>query len=162
MLRPTVFAVLLLAGTASASQAQTTSPFAIAVEHVWARATPGNVKTGVAYMTVIDHGSAADRLIGVSSPVAARAELHSMSNDGGVMKMQHIDAIPVAPGTPTELKPGGYHIMFMELQQPLKEGDSVPMTLRFEKAGTVEVTAKVEKPGAMRPTQAMTHDMKKM
>ena len=161
MLRPTAFAVLLLAGAITASHAQTTSTSGITVENAWARATPGNVKTGAVYMTVLDRGAATDRLVGVSSPVAARAELHSMSNDGGVMKMQHVDAVPVAPGTPTELKPGGYHIMLMELKHPLKEGDSVPMTLRFEKAGSVEVMAKVEKPGAMAPSQAM-NGMKKM
>lgn len=150
------FAAFLLAGSISlglavAARAQAVPTAPIAVEHAWARATPGNVKTGVAYMTLVDHGPAPDRLVGAWSPVAGQVQLHSMSQDNGMMKMRAVDAIPVEPGRATELKPGGYHVMLLDLKQPLKEGDSFPMTLSFEKAGSVPVTVKVEKAGAMEP-----------
>jgi copper(I)-binding protein len=159
MLRSIALASALLTVVTTAAAAQS-MPSPIAVENAWARATPGNSKTGVVYLTVVDHGTASDRLVGVSSPVAARAELHSMSDDNGVMKMHTVDAIPVQPGMSTELKPGGYHIMLMDLKQPLKEGGSFPLTLRFEKAGSVPVTVKVEKVGAMAPMPDMKPGMK--
>ena len=159
MLRSIALASVLLTAFASAAIAQT-KPSPIVVENAWARATPGTTKTGAVYLTVVDHGTASDRLVGVASPVAARAELHSMSNDNGVMKMREVDAIPVKPGTPTELKPGGYHIMLVDLKQPLKEGDAFPLTLRFEKAGSIAVSVKVEKVGAMAPMPGMKPGMK--
>jgi periplasmic copper chaperone A len=158
MLRSIVFATLLLAASMAASLAQSTAPSPsapIAVENPWARATPGNSKTGAAYMTVIDRGSAPDRLVGVSSPVAARAQLHTASNENGVMKMRQVDGIPLEPGKPIELKPGGYHVMLVDLKQPLKEGDRFPLTLTFEKAGSVAVTVTVQKAGAGAPMPGM-------
>jgi copper(I)-binding protein len=150
IVRPIVLASMLcVLATTGHAQAPTAGP--IAVENAWARATPGASTTGAAYLTVTDHGSAPDRLIGVTSPVAARAELHTMSNDNGVMTMRGIDGLAVEPGKPVELKPGGNHIMLFDLKQPLHEGDSFPLTLTFEKAGAVQVTVTVEKIGAMGP-----------
>jgi hypothetical protein len=136
----------------SPTRAQSGAAAPITVEHAWARATPGKVTTGGAYMTLVDRGATPDRLVGVSTPVAGKAELHMSMQDGGIMKMHAVAGVTVEPGHTTELKPGGYHVMLLELSQPLKEGDSFPMTLMFEKAGSIQVTVKIEKAGAMGPS----------
>jgi copper(I)-binding protein len=118
------------------------------IEHPWARATPGGAKTAAAYLT-IEGGASPDRLLAVSTPVAGKAELHSTTNEGGVMKMHAVGGIDVPARQPVELKPGAYHVMLMELKHPLKEGESFPLTLTFEKAGERKVTVAVEKAGAM-------------
>jgi periplasmic copper chaperone A len=123
----------------------------IEVDHVWARATPGGAKTGAIYLTIANKGGAPDKLLSASTPAAGLAQVHSMSMDNGVMKMRPVASLDLKPGETTELKPGGLHIMLMQLKGPLVEGKSVPLTLTFEKAGKVDVTATVEKPGAMGP-----------
>ena len=145
-----VVAALLTAGWLAPAAAQNAT-MPIMVQNAWARATAGNIKTGGAYMTLVDNGTAPDKLVAASTPVAGKAELHVMSMDKGIMTMRPVAAITVEPGKPTELKPGGYHVMLTDLKQPLKEGDSFPLSLTFANAGTIQVTVKVEKPGAMGP-----------
>ncbi|MFN4284314.1 MAG: copper chaperone PCu(A)C [Alphaproteobacteria bacterium] len=118
------------------------------IDHPWARATPGAITTGAAYLSVTATGDAPDRLIAVETPRAARAELHTMMMDGDVMKMRQVSAIEVNPGEPTVLKPGGLHIMLIGLTAPLREKDRFPLTLTFEKAGKIEVEIAVEAAGA--------------
>jgi len=117
------------------------------VEHPWARASAGAAKTGAAYLTITDQG-APDRLTGASTPVADTAELHESMSDMGMMKMRPVPGLSVAPGKPAKLAPGGYHIMLMGLKAPLKQGDSFPLTLRFEHAAPMTVTVNVEAIGA--------------
>jgi copper(I)-binding protein len=115
----------------------------LTIENPWAR--PAAVgQTGVIYLTVKDTG-APDRLIGVKTPLADDAQLHESKMAGNVMEMRPVQAAPVAPGQPLVLAPGGYHIMLMGLKQPLKVGDTVPVTLVFEKAGSVVATATVQR-----------------
>ena len=123
----------------------------VTVTQAWARATPGTVKTGAIYLTATNNGMAADRLVGASSPAADKVELHEMAMDNGVMKMRPVKSLTIAPGKSVVLKPGGYHVMLTGLKAPLKEGDTVPLTLRFEKAGAIAVTAQIAKAGAMHP-----------
>ncbi len=123
----------------------------IKIEQAWARATPGKVPNGAAYLTLSAEGEETDRLIAVASPVAKRVELHTHLMEEGVMKMRRIKAIEVAPGSPSVLKPGGHHVMLMGLQAPLKQGEKFPLTLTFERAGSVEVMVTVEKIGATEP-----------
>jgi periplasmic copper chaperone A len=118
----------------------------IGLEHVWARATPGGATTGAVYFTVTSKGSP-DRLVGASTPAAATAEMHETTNDNGVMKMRPVRAVELDPGKPVTFKPGGYHVMLMGLKSPLKAGDSFPLTLTFEHAPPVTVTATVEAMG---------------
>jgi len=118
----------------------------ISLEHVWARASAGNATTGAAYLTVTDNGRP-DRLVGVSTPVAAMAELHETINDNGVMKMRPVAGVALEPGKPVTFMPGGYHVMLMGLKNPLKAGDSFPLTLNFEHAQPITVTAHVEAVG---------------
>lgn len=118
---------------------------AVSVTHVWARPTPGAGATGAAYFTVTSNGTA-DRLVGVSTPIAS-ADLHESVNDNGVMKMRAVPAIPLKPGAPVTFKPGGYHVMLTGLKSPLKPGDSFPLTLTFEHAQPVTVTVMVQAAG---------------
>ena len=131
---------------ASAGFAQTSQ---IEVGNAWARATPGKAEDGVAYVTI--RSPTPDRLISVASPVAKKAELHTMEMAGMVMKMRPLAGLAIPAGQPVTLKPGGEHIMLIGLSAPLREGQSFPLTLTFEKAGTREVTVSVVKPGAAAP-----------
>jgi len=121
----------------------------ITIERPWTRAT--TVQTGAAYMTLKNAGKEADRLVKAASLDAAAVELHTMAIDNGVMRMREVKAIDLKPGAATELKPGGFHIMLIGLKRPLREGESIKLTLTFEKAGTVDVDATVEKAGAPAP-----------
>lgn len=136
-------ASLVLAG---AALAQTNE---LEVTNAWARATPGKAENGAAYLTI--QSPTPDRLLSVSSPVANKAELHTMSMEGMVMKMRPLAGLDIPAGQPVTLKPGGQHIMLVGLDAPLREGQSFPLTLTFEKAGTRTVSVAVEKPGAVGP-----------
>ncbi len=121
----------------------------ISVQQPWARATPGGAKTGAAYMTIVNNGAADDRLVAASTPVAGEAQIHEMTMDNGVMKMRPIPGLDLKPGAAVSLAPGGYHVMLIGLKQPLKDGDSFPLTLVFAKSGKQVVQVTVAKIGAM-------------
>jgi len=115
------------------------------IEHPYARPTPPGARTGGAYFTIRNIGKAGDRLLRVSSPVARTVELHSMTMDGNLMKMRAVQALDIPSGSTVSLGTGGYHVMLMGLHQPLAVGAEVPLTLVFEKAGALDVSARVEK-----------------
>ena len=138
-----IAACLAIASAASAQTGQ------LEVSNAWARATPAKAENGIAFLTI--RSPTPDRLISVSSPVAKKAELNTMEMAGMVMKMRPLAALDVPAGQPVTLKPGGEHIMLMGLSAPLREGQSFPLTLTFEKAGAREVSVAVEKPGAAGP-----------
>lgn len=121
----------------------------IEVRNPWSRAALAG-RTGVVFLTIASQG-APDRLIAVTSPVAEAAQLHVTTMDQGVMKMRSVAALTVEPGKPVILAPGGNHIMLMHLKQALNEGDRVPVTLTFEKAGPISVTAAVAEAGGGMP-----------
>jgi copper(I)-binding protein len=121
-----------------AAQAQT----APKVEAAWARPTVAGQSAGGAFLKITG-GASADRLVAVSAPVAKATELHTMKMEGNVMRMHAVPGIDVPAGQAVELKPGGLHVMFMGLSEPLKAGATFPLTLRFEKAGEVKVDVKV-------------------
>ena len=133
--------IVSLAATALAEDAS------VQVEHPWARPSAG--QTGAVYMTIANTGPVDDRLVSAATPVADQAQLHTEVNDKGIIKMRPVSAIDVKPGGQTMLKPGGLHLMLIGLKQPLKVGESFPLTLTFEKAGTLDVTVSVEKAAAM-------------
>ncbi len=115
------------------------------IGHPWSRATPAGAKVGGGYLTIENTGSAPDRLVSISVPFAGRAEIHEMAMKEGVMTMRPLEnGVEVPAGAKVEFKPGGYHIMFMELKQQLNQGDSMKGTLTFEKAGSVDVEFKVD------------------
>jgi len=150
MLRSVVFASALL--IASPAFAQTP---AVQVQDAWARATAVGAHTGAVYLTLTDTAAAADQLVGASTPVAGMAEVHETANDHGVMRMRPVKGLALAPGKAVTLKPGGYHIMLMDLKQQLKPGDSFPVTLTFQNSAPVTATATVAKAGAMGPAMKM-------
>ena len=137
-LRFTVAIALALGATVAGAE--------VTVADAWVRGTVAGQKATGAFMQL--KSSADTALVSAASPVAAVVEIHEMKMDGGVMKMSAVRSLAVPAGKTTELKPGGYHVMLMELRQPLKEGETVPVTLNFEdKAGrkqSVEVKAAVK------------------
>jgi periplasmic copper chaperone A len=120
---------------------------AITIGHPYARATAAGQPTGGGFMKLIN-GGGNDKLLSVSADVSKSVELHEMKMEGDVMKMRQVEGIELLAGKTVELKPGGYHVMFIGLKAPLKVGDSFPVKLKFEKAGEVTVDVKVEAPGA--------------
>jgi copper(I)-binding protein len=119
------------------------------IGHPWSRATPKGAPVGGGYLTITNNGTTPDRLVGGSTDVAKEFELHKMSNENGVMKMRPVEGgLEIKPGETVTLKPSGYHIMFGGLTKPLKQGERVPATLDFAKAGKVQVEFTVESMGA--------------
>jgi copper(I)-binding protein len=115
----------------------------------WTRATPGGAKIAGGYLKITNNGAAADRFVGAKSDASDRIEIHEMSMSDGVMKMRPLpNGLEIKPGETLELKSGGYHLMFMDLKQPLKPGDTFKATLQFEKAGPLEVNFNVNALGA--------------
>lgn len=137
----------------------------ITVDHPWSRATPPAATTGAGYLELSNSGSTDDRLVSASSPAAAETQIHEMTVANGVMTMRQLaGGLAIPTGSEIVLKPGGYHVMLIDLKRPLKAGEDVPVTLRFEKAGSVDVALHVEKLGSPGPAgrsdEAMQgHDM---
>jgi copper(I)-binding protein len=135
-------AVLLAALCASApALAQVT------IENPWARATAPGAKVAGGYMVIRNSGAAPDRMVGASSPVAARVELHVHLREGEVMKMREVKGYDVPASGAFELKPGGAHLMFRQIKRPFVEGEKVPVTLKFERAGEVKAEFQVGRLG---------------
>ena len=150
--RNVLFAALVLSCNGSVVFAQTYNVGSLKIEQPWARATPGGAKVAAGYMKIINSGAQADRLIGGSLPQAGRFEVHEMKMVNGVMEMRPITGgLEIASGQTVELKPGGYHVMFMDLKSPLKQGGKFKATLQFEKAGKIEVPFDVQGVGAQEP-----------
>lgn len=125
----------------------------ISISHPWARATPAGAKVGGGYVTIRNNGAQTDRLTGVTLSAADHADIHEMKMDGGVMKMRPLpEGLQIKPGETVKLSPEGYHLMFMGLHSPLKQGESIKGRLTFEKAGPIDVEFKVESVGAKMPT----------
>ncbi len=121
--------LLSLAATAALAQ--------VKVEQAWARPTVPGQQGGGGFLSITS--ASADRLVSGSTPLAERFELHTMAMKGDVMEMRQLDAIELPAGKTVEFKPGGLHVMFIGLKQPLALGSKVPVTLQFEKAGQVKV-----------------------
>lgn len=118
----------------------------------WTRATPPTAPSGGGFLTITNKGTTPDRLIAVRSPTADKAEIHEMKMDGNVMRMRELEkGIEIPPGGTVELKPGGFHVMFMGLKVPFAKDGKVPATLVFEKAGSIDVELQVAALGASAP-----------
>jgi periplasmic copper chaperone A len=124
----------------------------LVITQAWSRATPGGAKIGGGYLTIDNKGSTPDRLLGASADIADRVQIHEMSVNNGVMTMRPLDkGLAIEPGKTVKLAPGGYHLMLLDLKSPLKQGDRLPVTLEFEKAGKVKLSLDVLGVGAQRP-----------
>ncbi len=145
--------VALLAGLFTApARAEEVKAGDLVISQVWSRATPGGAKIAGGYLTIENKGSAPDLLIGGSGDFAGRVEVHEMAMNNGVMTMRSLDkGLAIEPGKTVKLAPGGYHLMLMDLKTPLKQGDKVPLTLEFQKAGKVKLALEVQGVGAQAP-----------
>jgi periplasmic copper chaperone A len=163
MLASAVFLVSLAMVPAKAQEVKAGD---LVITQAWSRATPNGAKIGSGYFTVENKGSAPDRLVSVSADVAGKAEVHEMAMNNGVMTMRALDnGLTIDPGKTVKLAPGGYHLMMFDLKNPLKQGDTLLITLTFEKAGKVNVSLAVEGIGAQGPDGAsggMNMNMQKM
>ena len=134
-------------GVAGLAQAQNAKVGPLQIENAYTRATvPGQMAAG-GFMKVENKG-VVDLLVSASSPAAGEVQLHEMAMEGNVMKMRQVKDIPVPAGGSVELKPGGMHLMFMNIKAPLVAGETIPVKLKFAKAGEVEVKFPVNAMGA--------------
>jgi copper(I)-binding protein len=147
---PATFRLLAAAALALATAlAGAAGERTLQIRNPQARATAPSQPTGGGYFAIVNTGREADRLLGASAPtVADRVELHRMQMEGDVMRMREVGTIDVPAGKTVELQPGGLHLMLFGLKRPLVAGQAFPLTLRFEKAGAVEVEMKVVAPGS--------------
>ena len=120
----------------------------VKIENAWTRATPPGAKIAAGYMTIRNASASADRLVAASSP-AARVETHVTIRDGDISRMRPVEGYDIPANGTFELKPGGAHLMLMDLKAPLKEGERVPLVLRFQGSGEVRVELEVRPLGAM-------------
>jgi copper(I)-binding protein len=149
MLAATLFLAGLIAAPARAEEVKAGD---LVITQAWSRATPSGAKIGSGYFTIENKGTTADRLVGISADVAGKVEVHEMAMKNGVMTMRPLAAgLTIDPGKTVILAPGGYHLMMFDLKRPLKQGDALPVTLEFEKAGRVKVSLDVQGVGAQGP-----------
>ena len=150
----------LFAGSARAEDVKAGD---LVISQPWTRATPGGAKTGGGYLTIENKGSTSDKLVSATADVAGKVEVHEMAMNNGVMTMRPLESgLTIDPGKTVKLAPGGYHLMLMELKNPLKQGDKVPVTLQFERAGRVAVTLEAQGVGAQGPAGSDGMKMEKM
>jgi copper(I)-binding protein len=138
---PALFAALLLAAAAAAHQYQLGT---LVIDHPWSRATAPGMPMGVAYLSITNHGKDADALVGASTPAAARVEMHESSIVDGMARMRPVSEVAIAPGATVDIRPGGIHLMLVDLKSALARGTTVPLVLEFRHAGTLTVQLEVE------------------
>jgi copper(I)-binding protein len=144
LLKKTLLIAALLSPSLFAS-AHEYSVGALHIEHPWSREMPPVAPTAAAYFVVHNKGSGADRLLSVATPVAGKAEIHEHLHVDGLMKMQQVQSVAIPAGGEVKFEPMGYHVMLFNLPQQAKDGERFPLTLTFEKAGTLEVEVAVQK-----------------
>jgi copper(I)-binding protein len=147
-----VLTALLLSLTAFPALAQQFKGGDITIDKVWSRATPKGAAVGVGYLVIHNHGATPDRLTGGAADFAAGVSVHEMTKDNGVMRMRELTAgLEIPANGEIVLSPGGYHIMFTGLKQPLEKGQSIKASLTFEHAGAIAVDFAVGSVGAAGP-----------
>jgi copper(I)-binding protein len=134
---------------AASAYAQDYTKGSLSIDHPWSRATPHGAQVAGGYLMIENKGADADRLVSITSEIAGRVEIHEMTVQDGIMKMRPLlRGLEIKPGAIAKLEPGGFHVMFMNLKRPLKQGEKFKGTLVFEKAGPLEIEFKVEAMGA--------------
>lgn len=152
-------AALLFAAPAGAQAPATVTAGTLELSGAFTRATLPNAPVGGGYVTITNTGGEADRLVAAASPVAGDVQIHEMKMEGDIMKMAELpDGIEIPAGETLVLTPGGFHLMFMQLNTALVEGTTIPVTLTFEKAGVVEILLSVEGIAARAPAEG-GHEM---
>jgi copper(I)-binding protein len=149
------FALALAQLSAPAAQDGDYDVGSIHIAQPWARATPKGATSGAAYMAITNRGTTPERVNCVSSDASGQCQIHSMTMEGGVMKMRPVeDGLEVKPGETVTLQPSGFHVMLVGLKHPLEKGQTVKVTLKFDHAGTVDVEYPVAAIGAPAPGAA--------
>lgn len=145
-----ITALAILAASVVPSLAHKFEKDGIVVHHPWTRMTAPGAPVGVGYLSITNTGKDADKLTGETFEGADHAEVHEMKMEGDKMMMRQLpDGLEIKPGETIKFTPGGYHLMFFGLKTPISKGPNIKGTLTFEKAGTIDVTYKVESIGAM-------------
>ena len=145
---------IVAAASRVAASAETVKAGTLTIAQPWLRATPAGAKVAGGYLRITNTGSEPDRLVAASIPLAGRGEVHEMSTQDGIMRMRELEGgLEIKPGQTVELKPGGFHLMFMDLTGAPKAGEPVRGTLTFQKAGRVDVTFGVTAIGASAPAE---------
>ncbi len=151
----TAASIVLFALLVGSADARDFSKGPIKIEQPWTRATPGGAKVAGGFMKITNTGTTPDRLVSATADVSGVVELHEMKMVEGVMKMRALgNGIELKPGQSVDLKPGGYHVMFIDLKAPIVKDKPVKARLTFEKAGELEVEFRVEPIGAKAPADA--------
>ncbi len=159
LFRTTLAAVTALLLAASPAAAHSVEIGPLSLTDLWTRATPPKAPTAGGFLTIENSGAEADRLTGVASPIADRVEIHEMTTKDGTMIMRQAEAgVEIPAGETVALAPGGFHIMFIDLKETLVEGGEVPVTLTFEKAGSIDTFLHVLSIGARGPEGDHPHD----
>jgi copper(I)-binding protein len=149
-----VLFVLAFSVPAFAQQGFAKDKNTIQIEDAWSRATAPGTTIAAGYLTVRNASDDRDRLLGASTPLARKVETHVTLKDGNIMRMREVPGYDVPGRAHMELKPGGAHLMLIDIKRPFKEGEKVPLTLRFEKAGEIKVELEVRAAGT---SGHMTH-----
>ena len=153
LLLATAIAVSAFAPAWSPAWAQDYKLGSLEISQPWTRATPATAQSAGGFLTITNQGTTPDRLIAARSTASDKVEVHEMRMDGNVMKMRELEkGLEIAPGATVMLKPGGFHIMFMGLKAPVAKDSQVPVTLVFEKAGSIDIALKAAAIGAAAPT----------
>lgn len=151
-LRSALLAACAMTLSFAVGAAQPAKKDAIVMDQAWARATPPGAPVAGGFVTIRNTAKRADRLLSATSPDARLVEIHEMNMDNGVMRMRRIDdGLTIAPNATLELKPGGYHLMFIGPKHPFVQGETITATLRFEQAGTREMRFEVRAMGSAAP-----------
>lgn len=145
-------AALISALSVTSARADEVKAGDLVITQAWSRATPNGARIAGGYLTIENKGATPDRLVGGSGDIAGKVEVHEMATKDGVMTMRPLDkGLAIEPGKTVKLAPGGYHLMMFDLKGQLKQGDKVPVTLEFEKAGKVTLSLDVQGVGAQAP-----------
>jgi hypothetical protein len=143
--------LLLVLGQAGLAWPHSHEKGDIQVRHPWSRATAPGAKVAVGYMEIRNTGAQPDRLIAASTPVAKRVEMHVTQREGEIMRMRQVKDFEIPARERITLRPGGSHLMLVDITRPLKKGERFPVTLRFERAGELQIEVEVQDIGARKP-----------
>ena len=143
--------LLLVVGQTGLAWPHSHEKSGIEVRHPWSRATAPGAKVAVGYMEIRNRGTQPDRLLAASTPLAERVEMHVTQREGEVMRMRQVKDFEIRARERITLRPGGSHLMLVDITRPLQKGERFPVTLRFERAGELQIEVEVQDIGARKP-----------
>lgn len=149
----TAVLVVTFLAKAEAVASETAQTGNVRIEMPWARASIGTGRPAAAFVTIVNDGPEADRLIKIETPTAEKVEIHQTTTVNGVSRMNRVEDLRIAPAGRIEFRPGSLHIMLTDLREPLRKGESFPLDIYFEKNGHISLTIPIAGPGASKPSQ---------